>query len=127
MRPDDAVSKEVIAACMEVHRALGPGLLESVYEECLCYELRLRGLGFARQVSLPLIYKEVFLESVYRLDLIVEHALVVELKAVDCLSAVHVAQLRTYLKLINCRAGLLVNFNVAILRHGLRRVEPTTI
>ena len=123
------MSEAVIGACIEVHRALGPGLLEAVYEECLCYELGLRGLGFVRQVLLPVKYKDVVLQSVYRVDVIVENRLVVELKSVDALLPVHAAQLRTYLKLTGCPTGLLVNFNVAILRHGLRRetVPPLSL
>jgi GxxExxY protein len=118
----DALSGAVIGVAIEVHRALGPGLLESAYEECLCFELQQAGIPFRRQVPLPVTYKSVNLDCGYRLDLLVEERLVVELKTVDRLMPVHDAQLLTYLRLAGYRAGLLMNFNVAVLRDGLRRI-----
>ncbi|WP_437720881.1 GxxExxY protein [Sorangium sp. So ce861] len=115
-------SAVVIAACIEVHRHLGPGLLESAYERCLCHELSLRGLSFERQRPLPLIYKGVHLECGYRLDIVVGGSLLVEVKAVERLLPVHEAQVLTYLRLTKLPAALIVNFNVAVLRHGLRRL-----
>jgi GxxExxY protein len=120
-RRTDPVSWQIISACIEVHRTLGPGLLESVYEGCLCRELDLRQVSFRRQVTLPVEYKGVQFECAYRADLIVADTVVVELKAIDQLSSIHAAQLLTYLKLSGYNIGLLVNFNVTALRHGLRR------
>lgn len=119
---EDPLTEQVIAACIEVHRHLGPGLLESIYEVCLCRELALRGLSFERQVFIPIIYKGVVVDSTRRLDLVVENRVVLELKSVDALLPLHAAQLITYLKLTNYDVGLLVNFNVALLKQGLRRV-----
>ena len=116
------LSERVLGACIEVHCHLGPGLLESAYEECLCYELSLRGLKFARQKPLPVVYKGVVLDCGYRLDLVVEEGLVLELKAVDRLLPVHEAQVLTYLKLTGVDVGLLVNFNTPALRCGIRRL-----
>ena len=121
MRHND-VSEQIIGVAIEVHRAIGPGLLESAYEECLSYELGQRGLRLQRQVPLPVIYKGVQLECGYKLDLVVEGLVVVELKAVEKLSPVHEAQLLTYLKLSDHHLGLLINFNVAILRDGIKRI-----
>lgn len=117
-----ADSGTVIGACIEVHRHLGPGLLESIYEECLARELGLRSVTFERQVALPVRYKDVELDLGYRIDLIVEGRLVVEIKAVERLQPVHTAQVLTYLKLTNLPTALLVNFNVPSLREGLRRI-----
>jgi len=115
----------VIGACIEVHRALGPGLLESAYEVCLAHELTLRGLSFERQVALPVRFKGVELDCAYRMDFVVGNELVVELKAVEQLLPVHEAQLITYLRLTALPAGLLVNFHVKTLRQGLRRLTLT--
>ncbi len=115
------ITDKIIGAAIEVHRVLGPGLLESAYEECLCHELELRGLAFQRQVQLPVRYKEVLLNCGYRLDLVVAEAVVVELKAVERLEPVHEAQLLTYLRLSQLRVGLLINFNVALLKQGIVR------
>ena len=123
MRPDDVVSERVIGACIEVHRTLGPGLLESVYEECLCYELAAAGMHFERQVNVPIRYKDIALGSTLRLDLVVQNHLIVELKSLEQLLPIHQAQLRTYLRVTRFRVGLLINFNVPILRYGLRRLE----
>ncbi len=117
----DPLTAEIISAALEVHRALGPGLLESAYEECLCHELHLRGIRFQRQLDLPLLYKAVRLGCGYQVDLLVEDTVVVELKAVDCLNDVHDAQLLTYLRLLGKRVGLLINFNVSLLKNGIRR------
>jgi GxxExxY protein len=123
MKESDPLSEQVIGACIEVHRHLGPGLLESIYEECLCHELTLRGIAYARQVEVPLHYKGVLLDSSFRLDLVVERRLALELKSVDLLLPVHSAQLLTYLRLTAMPVGLLVNFNVALLTKGLRRLS----
>jgi GxxExxY protein len=120
-RPDDVVSERVIGACIEVHRHLGPGLLEGIYEDCLCHELGLRGIDFVRQVVLPVSYKGLVLDACYRLDLVAEARLIVELKSVEALLPVHVAQLSTYLRASQFEVGLLVNFNVALLKEGIRR------
>jgi GxxExxY protein len=116
------LTERVIGACIEIHRTLGPGLLESAYEECLCHELRLAGLGFERQRPLPVAYKGVQLDCGYRLDLVIEEKLIVELKAVQELLPIHEAQLLTYLKLSGLTVGLLINFNVPVLRRGIRRL-----
>ena len=115
------LTEAIIGAAIEVHRALGPGLLESAYEECLCHELMLRGIPFERQRQLPVQYKGVALDCGYRVDLLVADLVVVEIKAVDGLLPIHDAQLLTYLKLGGWHVGLLVNFNVDKLRHGVRR------
>ncbi|HEY2912082.1 MAG TPA: GxxExxY protein [Candidatus Angelobacter sp.] len=117
----EALTEQVIGAAMEVHKALGPGLLESVYEECLCHELHLRGLRFLRQVTVPVIYKGVSLDCGYRLDLIIEDVVVLELKCVERVLAIHEAQLLTYLRLLDKKVGLIINFNVPILRQGIVR------
>ncbi len=111
----------IIGAAMEVHRALGPGLLESTYEMCLCRELSIRGIRFERQVPISVEYKGVKLECGYRADLIVVGRILVEIKAIDSLLAIHDAQLLSYLKLGGWKIGLLINFNVKLLKHGLRR------
>jgi GxxExxY protein len=116
------LTERVIGACIEIHRALGPGLLESAYEECLCHELSVAGIKFERQKPLPVRYKEVNLECGYRLDLVVEQKLIVELKAVESLLPIHEAQLLTYLKLSDLTLGLLINFNVPVLKSGIKRI-----
>lgn len=116
------LTKEVIGAAMEVHRALGPGLLESAYEECLCHELSVRGIPFERQKPLPVVFKAVKLDCGYRLDLLVMNEVVVEVKAVEGLLPIHEAQLLTYLKLGGWRVGLLINFNVPVLKDGIKRI-----
>jgi len=117
----------VIGRAIDVHRALGPGLLESAYQECLAYELQQAGLYIEREKSLPIIYKEVRLEHGYRLDLLVEKQLVIELKTVDVLSEVHTAQILTYLRLGGFPLGLLINFHVKMLREGIRRFANTSL
>jgi GxxExxY protein len=120
---DSSLTREVIGAAIEVHKALGPGLLESAYEECLCHELNLRGLRHERQKELPIRYKDVKLDCGYRLDIVIADKLVVELKACDCLLPIHEAQLLTYLKLSRIKTGLLINFNVPVLRDGIKRLS----
>jgi GxxExxY protein len=110
--------EKVIGAAIEVHRELGPGLMESAYEECLCHELHLRGLSFQRQVSLPVRYKAVNLDCGYKLDLVVENAVVLELKCVEHILPVHEAQLLTYLKMTGLHVGLILNFHVPVLARG---------
>jgi GxxExxY protein len=116
------VTEQIIACAIEVHRALGPGLLESAYEACLVYELAERGLSLQRQVALPVIYKSVRIDCGYRLDLLVEQQIIVELKALDRIDSIHEAQLLSYLKLSGYQVGLLINFNVRLLKDGLRRL-----
>ncbi len=116
------ITKRVIGYAIDVHRALGPGLLESAYEECLCYELSEGQMPFRRQVALPVLYKSVKLACGYRMDLIVDDLVVVEIKAIECLSPIHDAQLLTYLKLSGKSVGLLINFNVSVLKEGLKRI-----
>lgn len=116
------ITEKVIGAAIEVHRALGPGLLESAYEECLCRELELQGIPFKRQLELPVQYKGVALDCGYRLDLLVAELVVVELKSVEDLLPVHTAQVLTYLKLGGWKVGLLINFNVPMLKKGIRRL-----
>lgn len=118
----DKVSHEVIGAAIEVHRTVGPGLLESIYEECLAHELRLRNLSFKRQVALPLTYKGLHLGSAYRLDMVVEDLVVLELKAVEHVLPVHEYQLLSYLRLTGKWLGLLLNFHVPVLQQGVRRI-----
>ena len=118
----DQLTGQVIGAAIEVHRTLGPGLLESAYEECLCWELNEIRLQVRRQVRLPVVYKNVRLDCGYRMDLVVENRLIVELKTVETLLPIHEAQLLTYLKLTAIRTGLLLNFNVSVLRDGIKRM-----
>ena len=112
---------ETIGAAIEVHRALGPGLLESAYQACLCRELSLRGLNFQTELPLPIHYKGVQLDCGYRIDMLVGQLVVVEIKTVGTLAPVHDAQLLTYLRLGGWKVGLLINFNVAVLKHGIHR------
>jgi GxxExxY protein len=119
---NDPLTEKVIGFAIEVHRQLGPGLLESAYEECLSYELRQSGLDFRRQVPLPVVYKTIRLDCSYRIDIVVEDKVVLELKTVERLIPVHDAQLLTYLKLSGMRIGLLLNFNSPVLKDGIRRM-----
>lgn len=119
---ENEISKIVFESALKVHKSLGPGLLESAYEECLFYELKKSGLKIEKQKALPLIYEEVKLDVGYRIDLIVEEKFIVEVKSVENLNNVHLAQLLTYLKLSDCKFGLLINFNVKLLKEGVRRV-----
>lgn len=122
---ENELSSIIIGAAIEVHTQLGPGLLESIYETCLYHELNEIGLKVERQVQVPLTYKNLFLETGLKLDLIIEDKVIIELKAVKELCDVHVAQTLTYLKLTNLKLGLLVNFNETRLKHGLRRIVNT--
>jgi len=119
----DPLTSNIIGAAIEVHRSLGPGLLESAYQTCLLYELRLRRLKVECQKPLPVFYKDVMLDCGYRLDLVVENQVVVEIKSVSAVVGVHEAQLLSYLKLGEYRVGLLINFNVKILKDGIRRMR----
>lgn len=117
----EELTESILGAAIEVHRALGPGLLETVYEACFCHELALRRLAFRRQVQLPVVYKGIRLDCGFRIDVVVEETVVVELKAERQLMPVHDAQILTYLKLSGIKVGLLLNFNVPVLKDGLRR------
>jgi GxxExxY protein len=119
---EDEISKIVFESALKVHKVLGPGLLESAYEECLFYELKKFDLKVEKQKALPLIYEEVKLDVGYRIDIIIEDKFIVEVKSVEALTDVHLAQLLTYLRLSDCRLGLLINFNVKLLKEGVRRV-----
>ena len=121
MDPNE-LSSRIIGAAIEVHKHPGPGLLESSYEECLCHELTERGISFERQKGLPLCYKKVRLDCGYRIDLLVENSIILELKSCDRIEEIHKAQLLTYLKLSNLSLGLIINFNVTVLRDGIVRV-----
>ncbi|MDY6839209.1 MAG: GxxExxY protein [Thermodesulfobacteriota bacterium] len=116
------LSKRTIGAAIEVHKALGPGLLESAYENCLCHELGLRGLAFERQKALPVTYKGKQLDCGYRLDIVIENAIILELKSCEKIEPIHKAQLLTYLKLSGLHLGLLLNFNVPVMRDGIIRI-----
>lgn len=117
----ESLSKDIIGCAIEVHKILGPGLLESAYEECLMYELLKLGMDIERQKPVPVIYKEIKLECGYRLDLLISNKIIVELKSVDALVAVHEAQILTYMKFSKIKTGLLINFNVTSLKHGIKR------
>ena len=119
---DNDLTHEIIGAAIEVHRALGPGLLESAYEECLAREFTIRGISFERQKPLPVIYKEVRVEAGYRVDFLVSGRIVVELKAIEALAPIHDAIVLTYLRMSGCRIGLLINFNCAVLKDGIKRL-----
>jgi len=118
----DELSRKVIGCAIEVHRNLGPGLLESIYRRCLAHELQVAGLKFETEKSVPVRYKEVFFDGDLRLDLLIEDTLVVELKSIDRISPVHEAQLLTYMKLAGAKIGLLINFNVRSIKDGLKRL-----
>jgi len=117
------ITGKIIGCAIEVHKYLGPGLLESAYEECLFYELQNAGLKVERQKSVPIIYKEIKLDCGYRIDLLVENQIIIELKTVDILAPVHEAQILTYMKFANKNLGLLINFNVTILKNGIKRYK----
>lgn len=119
---DSQLTHEIIGAAIEVHRTLGPGLLESAYEECLARELALRGIPLEREKPLPIVYKDVKLECGYRIDLLVGGRVIVELKAVEALAPIHEAIVLTYLRLSGCKIGLLVNFHVQTLKDGIKRL-----
>lgn len=121
MEEENRLSKIILGAAIEVHKALGPGLLESAYQECLAYELISRGLNVVKETPLPIVYKEVKLDHGYRLDLLVENKVVIEIKTVDEFTDVHCAQVLTYLRLGEYKLGLLINFNVLRLKEGIKR------
>lgn len=121
-RNENELAKNVWDASLSVHRNLGPGLLENSYQECLLYELKKQGLLVEKEKGLPLVYEEVKLDVGYRIDLLVENKLIIEVKAVEGLNDIHLAQVLTYLKLSNHKLGLLINFNVALLKNGFKRV-----
>lgn len=124
---ENEISKIVFDAALKVHRELGPGLLESAYETCLFYELEKSGLKIEKQKALPLIYDNIKMEIGYRLDIIIEDKFIIEIKAVEQLTDVHLAEILTYLKLTNCKLGMLINFNVKLLKQGVKRVINGTI
>lgn len=117
------LTEQIIAAAIEVHRSLGPGLLESTYQLCLCEELKLRGLHYERELRFPIKYKGITVMDAYRLDIIVEGQVIIELKAIEAITPLHEAQLLTYLRHTTLRVGLLINFNVPILTDGLKRIS----
>lgn len=119
---ENELSKIVFDCALKVHQTLGPGLLESAYEECLFYELKKTGLYVEKQKALPLIYEEVKLDIGYRIDIIIENKLILEIKSVEVLNDVHFAQIMTYLKLTDCKLGMLLNFNVSLIKNGIKRV-----
>ena len=119
--PEDG-TREVIAAALEIHRHLGPGLLESAYEECLCHEFGIRGICYTRQKPLPIVYKDKKLDCGYRLDVVVNDNILLELKSMEKLLPIHEAQILTYLKLSGLKTGLLINFNEQLLKDGIRRI-----
>ncbi len=118
---ESGLGERVIGLSVDVHRHLGPGLLESAYEECLCFELAQAGVAYRRQVPLPIVYKDIRLDCGYRMDIVVQNELIVEIKAVERILPIHEAQMLTYLRLSRLRAGLLMNFNNVVLKDGLRR------
>ena len=124
---ENYISKIVLESALKVHRILGPGLLESAYEECLFYELKKYDLKVEKQKQLPLVYEDVKLDAGYRIDIIVEDKFIIEIKSVEELNDIHLAQLLTYLRLSNCKLGLLINFNVSLLKNGVKRVINGTL
>jgi len=120
---ENNLTGKIIGAAIDIHRALGPGLLESAYEACLIYELRLRKLNVESQKAIPIFYKDVMLDCGYRADLVVNDQVIIEIKSIAGISGIHEAQLMSYLKLSDCRYGLLINFNVKLLREGIRRFK----
>ena len=122
MESENILAKTIVEKSLEVHKELGPGLLESAYEECLSYELDNSGLYIERQKALPIIYKELKLEHGYRADIVVENKVIIEIKSVEALADIHIAQALTYLKFSKLRLALLLNFNVKLLKDGIRRL-----
>jgi GxxExxY protein len=119
---ENEISQKIVKLAIDVHKALGPGLLESAYKECLYYELEKAGLSVRKEKAMPLVYEEIKLECGYRIDLLVEEKVVIEVKSVDALNEVHFAQTLTYMKLGNYKLGLLINFNVSFLKTGIKRI-----
>lgn len=126
MKELNNISAEIIACAMRVHRALGPGLLEKAYHQCLVHELKKSGLQVEVEKQMPLVYDEISVDTGYRIDLIVENKIIVELKAVESLNEIHISQTLTYMKLSNCELGLIINFNVTLLKQGIKRLINTT-
>ena len=122
MESENAIATEVIGFAIKVHRQLGPGLLESAYKECLYYELLKYGLFVEKEKTIPLVYEDVRLDCGYRLDILVDNKLIIEVKSVETLNDIHLAQTLTYLKLSKCKLGLIINFNVLLLKDGIKRV-----
>jgi GxxExxY protein len=119
---NDPLTERIIGFAIDIHRHLGPGLLESAYEECLAFELKQAGILFERQINVPVVYKSIRLDCAYRLDLMIENQLIVEIKSVERLIPIHEAQLITYLRLTGLQVGLLLNFNSDVLKNGIRRL-----
>jgi GxxExxY protein len=119
---ENEISRIVVNCALKVHRKLGPGLLESAYQECLMYELKNQGLVVEKEKPMPLVYDTVKLDIGYRMDLLINNKLIIEIKSVESLNDVHLAQILTYLKLSGCKLGLLINFNVALIKNGIKRV-----
>ncbi|BAU54986.1 GxxExxY protein [Mucilaginibacter gotjawali] len=124
---ENEISRIVFDCALKVHQHLGPGLLESTYQECLFYELNKTGLKIEKQKPLPLIYEEIRLDVGYRIDIIIENKFIIEIKSVDALNDVHMAQILTYLKLSDCKLGFLINFNVLLIKNGIKRVINGTL
>lgn len=122
MYPEQELTKQIIGAAIEVHRAIGPGLLESAYQTCLAQELRLRNIAFDAEKPIPIIYKGAKLDCGYRLDFLIEGKVIVEIKSIETLLPIHEAQILTYLRLTQCKLGLLINFNVPVLKGGIKRI-----
>ena len=119
--PDDELTGRIIGRAIEVHRRLGPGLLESAYQKCLAHEMSIADIAFQTETAMPVSYKNIELDCGYRLDLLVENSVIIELKSVTQLLPIHEAQILTYMKLANIRTGLLINFNVRVLKNGIKR------
>lgn len=119
---ENEISKVVFECALKVHQTLGPGLLESAYEECLCYEIGKHNLKVEKQKALPLVYDDIRLDAGYRIDVLVDDKFIIEIKSVEELNDVHLAQVLTYLRLSNCKLGFLINFNVTLLKNGVRRI-----
>jgi GxxExxY protein len=119
---ENEISDKIIGLSIEIHKALGPGLLESAYQECLVYKLKKTGLFAEKEKPMPLIFEDVKLDCSYRIDILVEHKVVIEIKSVEALNEIHLAQTLTYMKLGNYRLGLLINFNVVLLKNGIKRI-----
>jgi len=122
IKEEDRLSKEIIGAAIEVHRHLGPGMLESAYEKCLCKELEIRNIEFEKQKPLAVVYKGITLDCGYKLDVVVEGKVILELKSVNKFESIHDAQLLTYLKIADLKLGILINFNVPVLKDGIKRI-----
>jgi GxxExxY protein len=118
----EMIATAIVDAAIVVHRTLGPGLLESAYEACLCYELSKRHISFRRQVDLPVRYEEILIETGYRIDVLVDECVIIEIKAAESIIPIHEAQLLTYLKLAKIRVGFILNFNVPLMKHGIKRM-----